>query len=228
MEEKGRSPEIRFLCRDHKIIVLPHSFPMLRLTYFPVPGRAFVARACFNYAGIPFEDERINKEQFIALRTATGHSPACPMGSLPVLTLPSGTVVCESLAIARYAAKRGGLYPDDPEQALLVDEILHLIDSVNGKVPHDADLIAKKVNREAFAHGYLKRAFAYMASKLARGPYVLGEQVSAGDFAIYGIVKTIRAGFLDYVPTDSDAEFPEIQRLVDSLEGLEKFQSSKL
>ena len=201
---------------------------MHKLTYFPIPGRAYIARTCFGYGGVEFVDERIGKEQFVALKGEAGTSAACPMGSLPVLTLPSGKVVCESGAINRYAAKRAGLYPEDPEKALFVDEVLLLAESVMGKVPYDKDPETRKENRVLFAQGFLKRALALYASRLVPGPFVLGDEFSVADLTIYSFIKTIRSGFLDDVPTDIDSEWPVFQVLINRVEAIEKMAPYKM
>lgn len=202
---------------------------MLKLTYFPLPGRAYLARTCFGYGGIEFEDERVTKDQFIALRGESGSSDACPLGSLPVLTLPSGRIVSESIAISKYAAKRAGLYPEDTEKGLFVDEVLMNAESMMGKVPYDKDPETRKTNRAAFAQGFLKRVWGRWADRLSTdGPFYLGSEFSLADIVIYLQIKTLRSGFLDDIPTDLDAEWPIFQQLIDTVEANEKFAPFKL
>jgi hypothetical protein len=40
----------------------------LKLTYFPLPGRAFCIRTCFAIAGIPFEDEKLTFPEFSKIK----------------------------------------------------------------------------------------------------------------------------------------------------------------
>lgn len=108
-------------------------------------GRAFVARACFRIAGVPFEDETITFDEFKARRGEQGYSDTIPSGSLPVLTLPSGKVICQSGAILRYAAKLAKLYPtDNDEEALLIDEIVETCADIASSAPQHADPEVKK------------------------------------------------------------------------------------
>lgn len=49
------------------------------LIYFDLPGRAEVTRILLNYAGIPFEDRHVTRDQWPELK------PTTPFGQLPVL-----------------------------------------------------------------------------------------------------------------------------------------------
>lgn len=49
----------------------------LKLTYFPIPGRAFVPRVCFAIGGIEYENETISFEQFAKLKS---DNAVLPMG----------------------------------------------------------------------------------------------------------------------------------------------------
>jgi prostaglandin-H2 D-isomerase / glutathione transferase len=51
-------------------------------------------------------------------------------GSLPVLDM-NGTVIAQSNAILRYIGKQTNLYPNDPIEALKVDELLEALEDVN-------------------------------------------------------------------------------------------------
>jgi len=86
----------------------------IKLTYFGGKGRAEPCRLAFHIGGVAFEDERINFEQFMALK------PKLPFGTVPAVTVDN-VQSAQSAAILRYAGKLGGLYPADPVQALQVD-----------------------------------------------------------------------------------------------------------
>jgi glutathione S-transferase len=79
----------------------------MKLTYFPIGGRAFPIRVALHAAGVPFIDERLTGA---ALREA---KPALnlPLGQVPALTLDDGRVFAQSTALARWAGKKSGLYP---------------------------------------------------------------------------------------------------------------------
>ena len=55
------------------------------------------------------------------------------VGLFPVLHV-DGVLVTQSDAITRYAGKLAGLYPTDPYQALLCDEVLSAVEDANIKL----------------------------------------------------------------------------------------------
>ena len=97
------------------------------LTYFAFPGRGFVARVCFGAAKTPYENKIVTFPEFKDLK------PSLPLGQLPVLTLPSGRVVCQSGAINRYAAGLANLNGHSAEETLLIDEVVCSADELMSK-----------------------------------------------------------------------------------------------
>uniref|UniRef100_A0A0N5B0A5 glutathione transferase n=1 Tax=Syphacia muris TaxID=451379 RepID=A0A0N5B0A5_9BILA len=87
-----------------------------KLTYFDFRWFGEGARLLFHYAGVPFEDERIQVDQWPALK------PKMPFGQLPVLTV-DGKVIAQSGAICRYLAREFDLVPKNPVDDALVDSI---------------------------------------------------------------------------------------------------------
>lgn len=73
-----------------------------KLTYFNIKGRAEVARFIFAQAGVKYEDKRIEKEEWPALK------PNTPVGSLPILEV-DGKQLTGSLVINRFLAERFNL-----------------------------------------------------------------------------------------------------------------------
>ncbi|KAJ1630643.1 glutathione S-transferase family member gst-9, partial [Pavlovales sp. CCMP2436] len=55
-----------------------------RITYFDMPVRGEVVRLALVFAGVKFEDERIEYGDWAGLK------PQTPWFTLPVLTLPDG------------------------------------------------------------------------------------------------------------------------------------------
>ncbi|CAI4232734.1 unnamed protein product [Auanema sp. JU1783] len=87
-----------------------------KLTYFNARGFADVSRQLFHLAETPFEDVRLDAEQFAALKTTF------PFEQVPVLEV-DGQFIPQSIAIARYLAKTFGFYGKCPYEQALVDAI---------------------------------------------------------------------------------------------------------
>jgi glutathione S-transferase len=73
-----------------------------KLTYFNGRGRAEISRLVFAAAGVEYEDVRIQREDWAALK------PTAPFGQLPMLEV-DGVKLAQSNAMARFLARRFGL-----------------------------------------------------------------------------------------------------------------------
>jgi hypothetical protein len=122
---------------------LPFERPALTIPACSLPhpprrgnGRAFITRTCFNAAGYSYTNKFVTFPELVALKG----TDVAPLGSVPSLTLPSGRTVVQSAALARFAAKKAGIYPrDNDEAALLIDEIFETALEFANKVPQTPD-----------------------------------------------------------------------------------------
>lgn len=95
----------------------------LKLYYFDLSGKGEPIRLALTYAGIPFEDVMLTREQLMAMK-ADG---TLKYGQVPALEVPGGGHICQSNAILRYIGRIAApdkIYPADPLAASLVDSIL--------------------------------------------------------------------------------------------------------
>jgi glutathione S-transferase len=93
--------------------------PHYKLTYFNTMGRAEAIRLLFAQAEIPYDDVRIEKEQWPDLK------PKTPFGQLPILE-EDGKILSQSQAIATYLAKKFGLNGADDWEAAKIQELYGL------------------------------------------------------------------------------------------------------
>lgn len=77
--------------------------PKYQLVYFNRQGRAEITRWAFAYGGIEFENIRVEGPEWPTLKNQV------PNGQLPYLQVEGKTNLSESMAIARFAARKGGL-----------------------------------------------------------------------------------------------------------------------
>ena len=100
----------------------------LKLTYFDFHGgRGEPARLALSIGEIPFEDDRVPPAEW------EGRKAQTPFGALPVLER-DGQVVAQSNAINRYVGKLADLYPSDPWQAALCDEVMGAVEDIGTKI----------------------------------------------------------------------------------------------
>ena len=183
-------------------------------------GRAFAIRTLLKIGGVDFVDERISMDEFKQRKGEATRTKEIPLGQLPVLTLPTGTIVTQSFAISRYAGKLAKLYPEDPLEALLVDEIIDVDSDILNGVPRNLDAEALKTKREEYAAGKLNTYFSFLAEKLeaSSGPFFSGNKYTAADIHVYFAIKMFRMGILDHIPSDYDSKWPVLGAFVDALE----------
>lgn len=180
-------------CESHFSIYTPSPqvyckmSPQIKLTYFNFTGRGELARLIFHFGGVTFEDNRVDHAALATLK------PTLPLGQLPVLEV-DGLTYSQSMAIARYAAKVAGLYPEDPLLALGVDMISETLIELSGPMGEivyrikDEELKAEKI--KTFLEVTLPKAFAVLESKV-QGKFFLGDKASFADVHLFSFVSMI-------------------------------------
>ncbi|EQC33719.1 hypothetical protein SDRG_08822 [Saprolegnia diclina VS20] len=173
----------------------------IKLTYFNLAGRAEIARLAFHIGDVAFEDERISRDAFAALK------PSLPFGQLPILTV-DGKAFAQSSAIARFAGARSGLYPTDPIAALQVDEILeHAKDIFDVLVPtlREPDKAKRLAMRQELTERKVQPMCAALEARVAStkapiGDFVLGHALSLADLELYLTRGLFTSGWFEGVP----------------------------
>ena len=123
-----------------------------KLTYFNGAGRVFALRVAMYkaFGKDGWVDHRVEFKDWAELK------PSTPLGSLPVLTLADGTTLVQAEAMARWAGKKAGLYPEDPTAALVTDVITASVMEVLTKTPPAAG-DEGKAKREEYAAGFMSK-----------------------------------------------------------------------
>lgn len=172
----------------------------LKLTYFDFPGgRAEPARLALHLGGIPFEDFRFAPSSFPEVRKTT------PLNQVPTLHVDDAQVT-QSDAITRYAGKLAGLYPTDPFQAMLCDEILGALEDVNIKLGATFGLTgeALEASRNALVSGAITQYLHWLESQLENhgGQYFSDNRLTIADLKAFVLVRWLCSGKLDHIPAD--------------------------
>eukprot|EP00930_Biecheleria_cincta_P073215 TRINITY_DN6052_c0_g1_i3.p1 TRINITY_DN6052_c0_g1~~TRINITY_DN6052_c0_g1_i3.p1 ORF type:complete len:203 (+),score=43.57 TRINITY_DN6052_c0_g1_i3:152-760(+) len=181
------------------------------LHYFNIGGRATPIRIALFKAFGKDGWEDVQPDNWAEFK------PTTPLGSVPMLTLPDGSKHAQTDALLRWAGKKSGLYPEDADAALVVDEIIATSNEVTGKAPQSADAAEKKRLREEYAaSGFFVTGMKFAESKIV-GPFLCGESLNIGDLALMIPLKMIEDGLFDYVTMDALEPFPKIKKLYESL-----------
>ncbi|CAK9795445.1 Glutathione S-transferase [Anthophora quadrimaculata] len=158
--------------------------PTYKLTYFPVAALGEPIRFLFNYAGIPFEDDRFNRDDWPKIK------PTTPFGQVPVLEV-DGKKVAQSVAISRYLAKKCGLAGKDDWEALEIDSTVDTIHDIRSKLGayhyetnEEAKAAKEKLAKEVVPF-YLERLDAQVKNN---GGYFVGGALSWADLTFVALL----------------------------------------
>jgi glutathione S-transferase len=172
----------------------------IKLTYFDIDGgRAEPTRIAMSIAGIAFEDHRISFSEFGEMREGT------PLNALPVAEI-NGVVYTQCNAMNRYFGKLAGLYPTDPWQAFLCDEILEVMEDASHAFSKTLRMQGDelKAARENLTDGMFTRCLKLLDKRLkaAGGQYFADQRFTMADLKVYLWVKRLKSGALEHVPND--------------------------
>ncbi|MFZ0487444.1 MAG: glutathione S-transferase family protein [Arenicellales bacterium] len=172
----------------------------IKLTYFDIDGgRAEPTRIIMSIGGIEFEDHRISFEEFSLMRGST------PFNAVPVIEMNDG-VYTQSNAMNRYFGKQAGLYPENSWQAFLCDEIMDAVDDAMHFVARTFGLEGAELEaaRRKLVDGALTTYLKTLNNRLeaAGGKYFADARLTVADLKVFVMVRGLRSGVLDHVPTD--------------------------
>jgi len=178
-----------------------------RLIYFDAPvSRGEECRLALHIAGVDFDDVRIKREDWPALK------PLTPYGGLPVLELPGAPPIAHSNAILVLIGRRHGLHPTDDIEAARHEGMMQHVEDLRAHVTPTLRMEGpeKKAAREALVAGYLP-AWARGAEKnIGHGPFFGGERIHVVDIKIYMAVRWFNGGKVDHIPATIFDDHPKL------------------
>jgi len=155
----------------------------IKLHYFDIHGRGECARMILHYNGTAFEDNRLNGEQWQALKA----SGIAEFGQLPVLEI-DGHKLVQSHSINRYLCQKFGYYPSDPAQVYFVESICDLKEDVLSsyvKFVLSKDMEGmEKLNQEKLPT-WLQMFEKRLESNNGGTGYFVGNSPTVADFEIF-------------------------------------------
>ncbi len=194
----------------------------ITLYYFKIPfWRAEVTRLSLFIGDIPFEDYRIENEDYDKFKK-TGELPnkkIAPFKQLPVLDV-DGMIFAQTGAIARFCGKLSGLYPkNDDYKAALIDQIIDCAQDINYLVTlsgRDKDPEKKKTARDILANKHLPKWFQFLENLLkqnTKSVYFVESDITIADLAIWRLLGWLKSGMLDGVPTTILDNYENLNKL---------------
>merc|ERR1719270_2338491 len=181
-------------------------------------GRAELARLILAQADVDYQDHRIEREQW------PGMKPGTPMGQLPLLEV-DGVVLCQSMTIARYLARRYNLAGKDDIAAAEADQVIDACDdlvtifSASRKATDESQKaeILKEL-REKTVPSWLEMMEKLLVSK--GGEYFAGGQLTWADLMIFNVQEYLDSKFPEIKITD----YKNLNKLVEKVKNLPRIQ----
>ncbi len=172
----------------------------LTVTYFDFAGsRGEEVRLALTVAGVPFEDNRIERATLATLK------PDLPFGSLPVLDWEGHGTFAQSNAILRLIGRQHGLHPEEPFEAARHDALMDAAEDLRHRISPTMrmeDGPAKAAARQQLATDYIPKWGHFVDRLIGDGPFVAGQGISVADIKLYIVERWIGSGSLDDIPAD--------------------------
>jgi glutathione S-transferase len=186
-----------------------------KLSYFDAPvSRGEECRLALHLAGVDFEDVRIKRDQWSALK------PTTPFGGLPVYEEAGHPALAQSNAILVLIGRRHGLHPKDEFDAARHEAMMGHVEDLRHQVSPTlriADAEEKKKAREALAVGYLPQWGERAERQLGDGPFFAGAKLHVVDLKLFIAVRRFASGTIDHVPATVFDPFPKLTRVFASV-----------
>jgi glutathione S-transferase len=186
----------------------------LRLIYFDAPvSRGEECRLALHVAGVDFEDVRINRDVWLAMKAKT------PYGALPVLELPGHPPLAQSNAILVLIGRRHGLHPTDDFEAARHEGLMQHAEDLRAKVSPTIRMgdAEKKTAREALVADYLPQWGQFAERNIGHGPFVGGDSISVADLKLHMVVRWLSSGTVDHIPATIFAGCPKLMGVHDAV-----------
>jgi prostaglandin-H2 D-isomerase / glutathione transferase len=184
----------------------------LKVTYFDFAGsRGEEVRLALALAGVPFEDNRIDRATFASLK------PDLPFGAVPVLEVEGRGVFGQSNTILRLIGRLYGLHPEEPFEAARHDALMDAAEDLRHRIAPTMrmdDPVEKKAARQRLASEYIPFWGACVERQIGDGPFVGGARPNVADLKLYMVERWISSGSLDDIPSGSFDRYPRIKTVV--------------
>lgn len=186
-----------------------------KLTYFDAAtSRGEECRLALHVAGVEFEDVRIKREDWPALK------PKTPFGGLPTLEVPGKPVLAESNAILVYIGRKHDLHPKDAFEAARHEAILsqgEVLRTTVGRTLRMNDPAEKKAAREDLAANFIPAWGQCVERQIGDGPFFAGAKIHVADIRLYMAVRWFANGTVDHVPATIFSPCTKLTRLFEAV-----------
>lgn len=194
-----------------------------RLTYFDAPvSRGEECRLALTIAGVDFEDVRIKRDEWPALK------PKTPYGTMPFFEVDGQPVIGQTNAILTLIGRRHGLHPKDDFEAARHESVLSYVEELRANVTPTlrmTDEVEKKRARELLAADYMPTWAACVEKQIADHGYFAGDAINVVDVKLFIAVRWFASGNVDHIPATVFSAFPKLMRVYEAVKNHERVKA---
>jgi len=178
-----------------------------KLTYFNGRGRAEIIRLILTQAEVPFEDNRLSREEFIQRKSSL------PFLQVPIFEIDGKITLCQSLAIARHLARKYNLAGKTELEQVQADMTVDCIqDSIN-PIPqffhHEQDPVKKAEMKKKYIEEqlpvFLTKLEALLVANNSGNSFFVGDSLTWADlylirgFAALNLMAGVQEPFANHL-----------------------------
>ncbi|XP_029440758.1 hematopoietic prostaglandin D synthase [Rhinatrema bivittatum] len=183
--------------------------PNYKLTYFNLRGRAEIARYIFAFSGIKYEDNRLQRADWLTIKSTI------PFEKIPILEV-DGIILHQSLAIGRFLAKETGLAGKTHLEQAQVDAIVDSIDDFISLFPWgEEDEDAKRAIQNNLFSNLAPGLLRNLEKYLGENEWFVGNSVTWADF-----YWDVSSSTLIVLKPDFAQNYPKLLALKDRVQAL--------
>jgi len=189
-----------------------------KLTYFNGRGRAETSRLLFAAAGVAYEDNRIEREQWPGLK------PTAPFGQLPILEV-DGVKLSQSNTIARFLARRFKLAGKTDLEQARADMLADCYeDTLKPTMAYffEKDEEKKAAAKKKFLEEQLPASLTLLEKLLKENNggdgYLVGDDLTWADLGLLTVASFLKLSGAE----EPFSKYPKLQALHDRVENLPK------
>jgi len=157
-----------------------------KLTYFNGRARGEIIRLVLVTAGVPFEDNRIDSNEWASKKSSLEKD--LPFGQLPIFEF-GDVKLCQSRAIARYLARKYNLAGKTDLDQARADMIVDCIEDSVKPIPvfayYEEDPVKKEQGKKKYVEeqlpSFLDKLEAILASNNGGNGYFVGDSLTWAD-----------------------------------------------
>jgi len=184
----------------------------ISLIYFDFPfWRAEIARLSLFIGNIEFEDVRITSDEFQRVKSdgQLDNGIKIPFNQLPCLVVDKVSIA-QTGGIARFCGKLANLYPQNNNlEAAKIDQFIDMATDLTVLVAS-----TKVEDRENLVIGELSRKLSILNKSIElSNNYLVNNNISIADIAIWRLMGWLTSGSLDGIPLDLLKEHENISKI---------------